>query len=118
MGNQAHEILAERRQLNQELNEHRPRLRTFVEDLLLPSYEDGFIDAKTKHLIGLAVSIHINCQDGIVFHVNECHRLGLEEAVILECLELCILDGGSLIYPNSRIALKTLHELRSMETIS
>lgn len=113
MSNKTQSVLQERARLNHEINERQPRLKTFVNDLLLPAYKEGRINAKTKHLIGLAVSIHTNCQDGIVFHITEALNLGVEEDCIMECLELCILDGGSLIYPNARLALKTCHELRT-----
>jgi len=111
MSNNSLAVMAERKQLNQHINSSRPRLDTFVNKLLVPSYEDGLIDAKTKHLIGLAVSIHTHCNDGIIYHSSEAVRLEIKEEVFMECIELCVLDGGSLIYPYARIAVKTYQEL-------
>lgn len=107
------DVLSERREINNKINHERPRLKQFVEDIVMPSYDNGSLTSDVKHLIGLAVSVHSDCRDGIVFHVTELVRLGVKSDKFYECLELCIVDGGSLIYPAARHAVKAFEQSTS-----
>jgi len=106
------QLFRERRDLNQKLQIARPRLALFVDQLVGPTYQTEIIPAKYKHLIGLAASVHGRCDDGILFHVKEAKEGGVSSEELLECLEMCVIDGGSLVYPFIRRAFKTWEDYR------
>lgn len=55
---------------------------------------DGVLDAKTKELIALGISIAIRCEGCIVSHVASALKYGATKEEILATIEVAILMGG------------------------
>ncbi|MFK7995247.1 MAG: carboxymuconolactone decarboxylase family protein [Granulosicoccus sp.] len=61
---------------------------------------DGALDAKTKELMSLAISISIRCEDCIVYHLKAAIGHGANEDEIMETLGVAVEMGGgpSVVY--------------------
>ncbi|MFN3529845.1 MAG: carboxymuconolactone decarboxylase family protein [Bacteroidia bacterium] len=70
------------------------------------AYQDGALDAKTKEMLGLVASMVLRCDDCIRYHVQECYRLGITEAQLLEVIGIANLVGGTIVIPHSRRAME------------
>lgn len=71
-------------------------------------YADGAIDEKMKELMGLAISIATRCDECVVYHMTRCMELAIDRAKILESIQIAVTAGGSLTYPQARLAFRVL----------
>lgn len=69
----------------------------------------GALDAKTKELIALAVSVAVRCDDCIAFHAKAAAQRGATREEILETLGMAIYMGAgpSVMYASHALAAFT-----------
>ena len=62
--------------------------------------KDGVLDAKTKELIAMALSVGARCDPCIGYHGKALAKLGATRAEVQEMLGMCVYMGGgpSLMY--------------------
>ncbi|MHA2037715.1 MAG: carboxymuconolactone decarboxylase family protein [Promethearchaeota archaeon] len=72
------------------------------------TYKDNFLSKMNKELIALGISIVINCESCMEWHINQALNSGASEKQILETLEVAIEMGGGPATVSSRFALKVL----------
>ncbi len=72
------------------------------------TYSDGNLKKYYKELIAVGISIVINCESCMEWHVKEALRSGASEKQILEAIEVGIEMGGGPATVSSRFALKVL----------
>ena len=67
---------------------------------------DGALDARTKELIALALSVGARCDPCIGFHAKALVRLGASRQEVQETLGMCVYMGGGpgLMYAASALA--------------
>lgn len=67
---------------------------------------DGVLDAKTKELIALALSVAARCDPCIGFHTQALAKLGATRQEVDETVGVCTYMGGgpSLMYAASAVA--------------
>ncbi len=75
-------------------------------DLGRAATADGVLDAKTKELIALALSVAVRCDPCIGFHTQALARLGATRAQVDETLGVATYMGGgpSLMYAANAVA--------------
>ncbi len=56
--------------------------------------EEGVLNAKTKELMALAISIAVRCDGCIAYHVHDAVKAGATRAELLETIGVAILMGG------------------------
>lgn len=56
--------------------------------------KSGALDAKTKELMALAISVVIRCQGCIGFHTHDAIQAGASKEEIMEALGVAIVMGG------------------------
>ncbi|GAB6190558.1 carboxymuconolactone decarboxylase family protein [Desulfocastanea catecholica] len=54
----------------------------------------GALDARTKQLMALGISIAIRCEGCIAYHVHDAIRAGATREEIMETIALAIMMGG------------------------
>lgn len=66
----------------------------------------GVLDAKTKELVALALSVAARCEPCIAFHAQALAKLGATRQEVDETLAVCTYMGGgpSLMYAASAVA--------------
>jgi AhpD family alkylhydroperoxidase len=76
------------------------------------TYKDGAIPAKTKELMGLAVSLVMRCEDCVLYHLNRCHEEKVTDAELEETLMIGLVVGGSITIPHIRRIWQAWDELK------
>jgi len=77
------------------------------------SVKSGAIPNKYKELIALGISISIQCNECIVYHLNDALKAGATDEEVLETINVAVMMGGgpALIYATH--AYEALHEIRN-----
>jgi AhpD family alkylhydroperoxidase len=81
--------------------------RSFL-DLERATFSDGKLDRMCKELIAIGISIVVNCESCLEWHIKEALRAGASEDQIVEAIEVGIEMGGGPATVSSRFALKAL----------
>ena len=71
----------------------------------------GALDAKTKELIALAISVAARCDDCIAHHVHDALEAGATRDEIADALGVAILMGGGTSVVYATHAIEALDEL-------
>lgn len=89
--------------------DHRDVKRFFALDRA--AYEDGALDGKTKHLLGLVASTVLRCDECILFHADGAVQSGWSRAEILDAFNVALVVGGSITIPHVRSAWDVVDDL-------
>ncbi|WP_053958231.1 carboxymuconolactone decarboxylase family protein [Sulfobacillus thermosulfidooxidans] len=73
-------------------------------------YANGSLDEHMKELMGLAISIATRCDECVMYHMTRCVELAIDRAKILESIHIAVLAGGSLTFPQARVAFRVLDD--------
>lgn len=74
-------------------------------------YREGAIPKKYKELTGLAISVAMCCDECIVYHIGGSIDAEADKEEIIEAIKIGVVAGGSITYPNARLAYSILDEL-------
>ncbi len=72
---------------------------------------EGQFTAAQKGLVATAVAVTQGCDDCILYHVDAAKRLGADEAILIEALEVAVEMGGG---PAVMYAGKALDAFRNL----
>jgi AhpD family alkylhydroperoxidase len=75
------------------------------------AYLEGPLPAKTKEMMGLAVSAALRCDDCISYHVIQSWRIGATRDEQEDAINVALVIGGSIVIPHLRRAYALLDEL-------
>ncbi len=81
--------------------------RSFV-TLEQNTFKDGRLPRVQKELIAIGISVVINCESCMEWHISEALRLGASEAEVIEAIEVAFEMGGGPATASGRFALKVL----------
>jgi len=81
--------------------------RAFL-DMERAAFADGVLPRKAKELIALGISVVINCESCMQWHIEQAATAGASEAEVLEAIEVGIEMGGGPATAHSRFALRTI----------
>ncbi|RNL69163.1 carboxymuconolactone decarboxylase family protein [Sinomicrobium pectinilyticum] len=68
------------------------------------AYMPGTLDVRTKELLGLVASAVLRCDDCVKYHLESCHKEGLNREEVMEALGIATLVGGTIVIPHLRKA--------------
>lgn len=74
-------------------------------------YHEGALPKKTKELLGLVSSLVLRCDDCVMYHLIQCHEVGVSSEEFEEALSIGLVVGGSITIPHLRRALQAWDEL-------
>ena len=80
------------------------------------TYQDGALSEKTKEMLGLVASMVLRCDDCIKYHLETCHKLGLNTDEVYEIFSVANLVGGSICIPHTRRAVEFWEELAAQNS--
>ncbi|MFX1480435.1 MAG: carboxymuconolactone decarboxylase family protein [Promethearchaeota archaeon] len=83
-------------------------------DLERYAFSDGKLKKMYKELIALGISIIIDCESCMEWHVKEAIRSGATEQQVIEAIEVGIEMGGGPATVSSRFALKVLEYYKNL----
>ena len=101
------EIIKERKSAHEFFLKNSKVYKSFV-DLEQKTFSDGDLKKKYKELIALGISIIINCESCMEWHINEALKSGATFKELMEAIEVGIEMGGGPATVASRFALRVL----------
>lgn len=84
--------------------------RAFV-DLEEKTFADGALRKKDKELIAIGISVRIDCESCMQWHIEQAAREGATYDEVLEAVEVGIEMGGGPATVSARFALKVMQTL-------
>jgi AhpD family alkylhydroperoxidase len=72
------------------------------------TYKDGAINRKNKELIAVGISVVINCESCMQWHVEQALICGATEKEVIEAIEVGVEMGGGPATAYARFALTVL----------
>jgi AhpD family alkylhydroperoxidase len=79
------------------------------------TYQDGEISRKNKELIAIGISVVINCESCMQWHVEQAILCGATEREVIESIEVGIEMGGGPATVHARFALEVLDRIVSLK---
>ena len=81
--------------------------RSFV-DMEKNTYTDGALEKKTKELIAIGISIVIDCESCMEWHIKQALDDGASAEQVLEAIDVGIEMGGGPATASARFAMNVL----------
>jgi len=89
------------------LDNHSKVFRAFLE-LEKEAFSSGELAKMHKELIAVGISVVINCESCMEWHIHQAMLAGATEQQLMEAIEVGIEMGGGPVTVSSRFALKVL----------
>lgn len=84
--------------------------RAFL-DMERAAFADGELSKRMKELIAIGISVVINCESCMQWHIEQAARSGASKREVLEAIEVGIEMGGGPATAHARFALEVMAEL-------
>ncbi len=72
------------------------------------TYSDGALDKKIKELIAVGISLRLNCESCMQWHIEQAAASGASHDETLEAIEVAIEMGGGPATVSARFALQVM----------
>lgn len=109
-------LISDRKQAHSYYQQRSKVYNAFI-DLERQAFMPGKLEKKYKELIAIGISIQINCESCLEWHINEAVCSGATKEQIIEAIGVGIEMGGAPSTVTSRFAMKVL-EYHTREIIS
>ncbi len=100
-------IIRDRKMAHTELNKKSPIYRAFL-GMEGKAFADGALSKREKELIAVGISVVINCESCMEWHIHQALLSGAGEQQVIEAIEAGIEMGGGPATVSARFALKAL----------
>ena len=101
-------IISSRKETHELLLNRKSKVYESFLELERNTFNDKKLSKMYKELIALGISVIINCESCMEWHINEALNSGASEDQIIETLEVAIEMGGGPATVSSRFAIKVL----------
>ena len=101
-------IIRRRKSAHQELLRRGSRVYKAFLDMESAAYADGKLAAMYKELIAVGISVVIDCESCMQWHIQQALACGASEEQVLEAIEVGIEMGGGPATVSARFALQVL----------
>ena len=75
------------------------------------TFVDGALPGKAKELIAVGISVVINCESCMQWHIEQATKAGASQQEVLEAIEVGIEMGGGPATVSARFALEVMEEV-------
>ncbi len=82
------------------------------------SVEAGTLNAKTKELMALAISIAVHCEGCIAFHTHDAIKAGATRSELLESIGVALMMGGGPASIYAAYAMDAIDQFKPMSAES
>lgn len=107
-------IISDRKHAHDALSRDSAVYRAFSE-VEKAAFASGRLEKAVKELIALGISVVINCESCMQWHIQQALLAGASEEQVLEAVEVGIEMGGGPATVSARFALKVLDYYRRKE---
>ncbi|MFX1366283.1 MAG: carboxymuconolactone decarboxylase family protein [Promethearchaeota archaeon] len=94
------------------LMENLETYKYFSDIIVKKAYKEGNLKSKYKHLIGLGISIVLNCQSCVFIHMKDALESGCTYKQVLEVFEITVEMGGGPAFVRNQYNLRILNALK------
>ena len=75
------------------------------------AFSDGALPAKAKELIAVGISVVIDCESCMQWHIEQAAKAGASQQEVLEAIEVGIEMGGGPATVSARFALEVMEDV-------
>jgi AhpD family alkylhydroperoxidase len=72
------------------------------------AFSDGVLNKRTKELIAIGISVVINCESCMQWHIEQAANSGASKREVLEAIEVGMEMGGGPATAHARFALEVM----------
>jgi AhpD family alkylhydroperoxidase len=109
--NPVKEYNAYRERMNEEILDANNLVIKRLFNLDTNTYAPGALDSTIKEMLGLVSSMVLRCDDCIKYHLQKCHKLGVNKEQLFEVFAVANIVGGTIVIPHLRRAVEYWGEL-------
>lgn len=109
------QIIEQRKRANGKLLRYDSRVFRIIQELEKATFSDGALSKKTKELIAVGISVVVNCESCMQWHITEAVKSGATEREVLEAIEVAFEMGIGPATVNGRFALEVMESLFKQE---
>ena len=75
------------------------------------TFSDGALPKKAKELVAVSISVVINCESFMQWHIEQAAKAGASMQEVLEAIEVSIEMGGGPATVSARFALEVMEDV-------
>mgnify|MGYP006303950381 CR=1 FL=1 len=104
------DICTKRKQAHEKLLAMDSKVYRAFLDMEAATYGDGALARKHKELIAVGISVVIDCESCMQWHVEQAAKTGATQQEVLEAIEVGIEMGGGPATASARFALEVMEK--------
>ncbi len=108
---QLKELATQRKKAHARLLQLKSRTYSAFLEMEKAAYSDGALPRKAKELIAVGISVVINCESCMQWHIEQAAAQGATREEILEAVEVGMEMGGGPATVSARFALEVMDQL-------
>lgn len=112
MSEKLQELTRKRKLAHNELLKRKSKVYEAFLKMEEAAYSDGALPKKSKELIAVGISVVINCESCMQWHIEQAFQSGATEEEILEALGVGVEMGGGPATVSTRFALEVMNSLK------
>lgn len=112
MSDKLQELTRKRKLAHAELIKRKSKVYDAFLKLEEATYQDSALSKKAKELVAVGISVVINCESCMQWHIEQAYQDGASHEEILEAVEVGIEMGGGPATVSARFALEVLNSLK------
>ena len=105
------EICRKRKQAHQILLSMDSKVYRAFLDMEAAAYADGALTKKCKELIAVGISVVMDCESCMQWHIEQAVKAGANQQEVLETIEVGIEMGGGRATVSARFALEVMDKV-------
>lgn len=105
------EISRKRKESHEKLLSMKSKVYAKFLEMEKAAFADGALDKKHKELIAVGISVVINCQSCMQWHIEQAARDGASMQEVLEAVEVGMEMGGGPATVSARFALEVMESV-------
>jgi len=115
--NNLDEISHRRKKAHQKLLSLKSKVYESFLQMEQATYTDGALSKKTKELIAIGISVLMDCESCMQWHIDQAAVCGATQEEILEAVEVGIEMGAGRVTVSARFALEVMERAFSPKTM-
>jgi AhpD family alkylhydroperoxidase len=115
--NKIEQIRTRRKQAQTQLLELKSKVYEAFLKMESATYADGALPKKTKELIAIGISVAIDCESCMEWHITQASRAGASRQEMLETVEVAMEMAGGPATASARFALEVMDEVFGRQEI-
>ena len=109
--NRIEQIRKRRQQVHKQLLNANSKVYEAFLKMESATYVDGALSKKSKELIAIGISVVIDCESCMEWHITQAARDGASPQEVLEAVEVAIEMAGGPATASARFALEVIDEV-------